>query len=91
MSTIQQSDQIDPISGLAINCHNCIHCDHSSLGVAFDKCKKTGGDYCEYVHKKQSYGHLCKNYSAWAPRQKTILELISYKIRKVLSGTSNVS
>ena len=77
--------QIDPSSGLAINCRNCIHCQKDSLGGEFNKCMKCGGDYCSLVHKFPSvHGHICYNYSAWAPRQKSILELIGDKIRKML-------
>jgi hypothetical protein len=84
------TNQIDSSSGLAINCHNCIHCDRSALGVEFDKCKKSGGSYCENIQNRPLlYGHICKNYSAWAPRKKTILELISDKIRKFISGNPN--
>lgn len=57
------------------------------MGSQYDICMKVGGMYCELVHKfPQLYGHLCKNYSAWAPRQKTILELIMDRIRKMLSN-----
>ena len=78
--------QIDPASGLAINCRNCIHCDVSTVGSEFNKCLKTAGIYCEFVHKFPSvHGHLCYNYSSWAPRQKSILELIGDRIRKMLS------
>lgn len=80
------SNQIDSASGLAINCHNCIHCQRSNLSAAYDICMKIGGKYCQLVHKlPQLHGHLCKNYSGWAPRQKTILELISDRIRKMLT------
>jgi hypothetical protein len=82
------SNQIDPASGLAINCHNCIHCERSSCGAAYDKCRKSGGNYCQFIQQfPLIHGHLCKNYSAWAPRQKTILELISDRIRKMLTHT----
>ena len=78
--------QIDPTSGLAINCRNCIHCDISTVGSEYNKCLKTAGAYCELVHKFPSvHGHLCYNYSSWAPRQKSILELIGDRIRKMLS------
>lgn len=81
------SSQIDPTSGLAINCHNCIQCERSNLGVDYDKCMKCGGVYCEFVHEFPSkYGRFCHNYSAWSPRQKSIFELIRDKIRKMLSG-----
>lgn len=77
--------QIDPTSGLPINCHNCIHCDRSTVGSEFNKCLKTAGIYCEFVHKFPTvHGHLCYNYSSWSPRQKSILELIGDKIRKML-------
>jgi hypothetical protein len=91
LSTKQMTtNQIDSTTGLAINCHNCIHCSHSVLSPEYDICKKTGGDYCSLVHTYPSiYGNLCNNYSAWAPRQKTILELISDKIRKFISGNPN--
>lgn len=82
------NSQIDSTSGLAINCHNCIHCQRSHLSVAYDICMKSGGNYCELVHKfPRLHGHLCKNYSAWAPRQKTILELIMNRIRMLLTNT----
>ena len=78
--------QIDLASGLAINCHNCIHCERSYAGAAFDRCMKSGGAYCDFVHRFPSiHGNLCQNYSAWAPRQKSILELIGDRIRKMLS------
>ena len=77
--------QIDPTSGLPINCRNCIHCNRSTVGVEFDKCLKSGGAYCEFVHSFPSlHGNLCVSYSAWAPRQKSILELICDRIRKML-------
>lgn len=82
------NNQIDHTSGLAINCRNCIHCERSPYGSAagLDKCMKSGGDYCELIHSYPNLsGHICKNYSSWAPREKTILELISDKIRKMLS------
>jgi hypothetical protein len=80
--------QIDPTSGLAINCHNCIHCERSQFGVSSDKCMKSGGNYCEFVHKFPSINkHICVNYSSWSPRKKTILELLSDKIRKMLTDT----
>lgn len=79
-------NQIDCVSGLPINCHNCVHSKHHSRDVSFDQCMKCGGIYCKAVHNYPSlYGHLCKNYSAWSPRQKSILELISDKIRKILA------
>lgn len=77
--------QIDSASGLAINCRNCIHCERSSVGVQFDKCMKSGGNYCEFIHQYPAFHkHTCHNYSAWSPRQKSILELIGNKIRKML-------
>lgn len=93
MTTPQsQNLQIDPASGLAINCHNCIHCARSITDVNLDKCLKAGGVFCGIVHLYPScFGNLCKRYSAWAPRppkpprKKTIRELISDKIRKMLS------
>ena len=82
------NNQIDPASNLPINCRNCIHCERDRLGVSYDKCMKTGGEFCELVHMFPTlYGHLCHNYSAWAPRQKSILELIGDKIRKMLTDT----
>lgn len=73
--------QIDPTSGLAINCHNCIHCIPE-----YDKCLKTGGQYCSTVIEFPSvYGRICRNHSAWAPRNKSILELLTDKIRSILS------
>lgn len=78
--------QIDTASGLAINCRNCIHCDRSSLGVQFDKCMKSGGDYCDFIQRFTAlHQHICYKYSAWSPRQKSIFELIGDKIRKMLS------
>jgi hypothetical protein len=80
------NNQIDPASGLAVNCRNCIHCDKDSLGSSFDRCLKCAGAYCELVHKFPSvHGYLCRNYSAWSPRQKSILELLSDRIRSILS------
>ena len=80
--------QIDPSSNLPINCRNCIHCEKHSWGSAFDRCMKSGGAYCDFVHQFPSiHGNLCQNYSAWAPRQKSILELIGDKIRKMLTDT----
>lgn len=82
------NSQIDPTSGLAINCHNCIHCDRSSVGVHFDKCMKSGGHYCEFIQRFPSlHKHICYNYSAWSPRQKSIIELIGDRIRKMLTDT----
>ncbi len=79
------NNQIDPTSGLAINCRNCIHCDKSTYNSGLDKCLKAGGQYCELVHEfSRNYGHICRNYSSWAPRKKTIIELIGDKIRKLL-------
>lgn len=81
------NNQIDPTSGLAINCRNCIHCERSPYGSMGDRCMKSGGDFCSLVHNyPQLYTHICKNYSSWAPREKTIPELISDKIRKMLSN-----
>ena len=90
MTTPQsQNLQIDPASGLAINCHNCIHCDRTQsyiIGPAYGRCMKVGGYYCSVVHNfPENFGHLCNNYNSWAPREKTIRELISDKIRKMLS------
>ena len=77
--------QIDSASGLAINCRNCIHCCKSSNGIEFDKCLKSGGDYCNLVNQfPRLYNHICMNYSSWSPRQKSILELIGDRIRKML-------
>lgn len=77
--------QIDSDSGLAINCRNCIHCKKSSLSIEFDNCMKCGGDLCALVHRfPQLHGNICHNYSAWSPRQKSILELLADKIRKIL-------
>ena len=77
-------NQIDSASGLAINCRNCVHCEIGSL-CRYDKCLKTGGEYCELVHRfPRIYEHLCRNHSSWSPRQKSILELLSDKIRKLL-------
>lgn len=82
------NNQIDPASGLAINCRNCIHCYCSPYGPASDKCMKSGGDYCIVMHNNPKfYTHICNNYSSWTPREKTILELISDKIRKMLTDT----
>jgi hypothetical protein len=79
------NSQIDPTSGLAINCRNCIHCEISSLGADFDKCLKCGGTYCDSVHIFPAlYGKLCNCHSSWAPRQKTIFELIGDRIRNLL-------
>jgi hypothetical protein len=79
------NSQIDPTSGLAINCQNCIHCDRSEFGSRHHKCLKSGGAYCGFVQQfPQLYGHICRNYSAWSPRQKSIFELIGDKIRKML-------
>ena len=78
--------QIDPVSGLAINCRNCIHCYKSSFGPGLDKCMKSGGTCCDVIHQfPRSHGHICHNYSSWSPRQKSILELISDKLRLLLS------
>jgi hypothetical protein len=80
------NNQIDPDSGLAINCRNCAHCDKSGLGAYFDKCLKSGGQYCSFIHEYElSYGHICRNYSSWAPRQKNIFELIADRIKSLLS------
>ena len=81
------NNQIDPYSGLAINCHNCIHCQRNRFDSQYDICMKSG-KYCSVVHSFPSInGHLCRNYSAWAPRQKTILELIFDRFRKMLTDT----
>jgi hypothetical protein len=78
--------QIDPDSGLAINCRNCAHCDKSGLGPDFDKCLKSGGQYCSFIQEYTLlHGHICRNYSAWAPRQKSIFELIADRIKSLLS------
>ena len=78
--------QIDPDSGLAINCRNCTHCDKSQFGSSLDKCLKSGGQYCSFIHEYQAtFGHICRNYSAWAPRQKSIFELIADRIKSILS------
>lgn len=78
--------QIDSASGLAINCRNCIHCNKSSFDSGLDKCMKSGGGYCNVIHQfPQLHGHICHNYSSWSPRQKSILELISDKLRLLLS------
>ena len=80
--------QIDPVSGFAINCRNCIHYERSSVGVEYGKCAKSGGTYCNLIHQfPENYEHICLNYSAWYPRQKSIFELIGDKIRKVLTDT----
>lgn len=77
--------QIDSDSGLAINCRNCIHCERSTVGSNFDKCMKSGGNYCEFIHQyPEFHKHTCHNYSSWSPRQKSIFELIGDKIRKML-------
>ncbi len=77
--------QIDPASNLPINCRNCIHCERSYVGAEFDKCMKSAGTYCEFIHRFTSlHQHICYNYSSWAPRQKSIGELIGDKIRKML-------
>jgi hypothetical protein len=86
--------QVDPTSGLAINCHNCVHCDRRDDDPHYDRCMKCGGVHCSSVHMcPKLFGELCYNYSAWSPRppkppkQKSILELISDKIRKMLSDS----
>ena len=83
--------QIDPTFGLAINCHNCVHCHRGDDNPYYDKCMKCGGVECSSVHMYTTvFGSLCYNYSAWSPRppkQKSILELISDKIRKMLSDS----
>ena len=77
--------QIDSTSGLAINCRNCIHCCKSINGPGFDKCMKSGGNFCEFIRDyPQFHKHICDNYSSWSPRQKSILELLADKIRKIL-------
>ena len=79
------NSQIDPTSGLAINCHNCIHCEYGATSY-YDKCLKASGNFCNLVNKFPSlYGNICRNYSAWAPRNKSILELLTDKIRSILS------
>lgn len=88
MNIPQQTNQIDSTSGLAINCRNCEHCEPNRVGVQYDTCKKTGGIYCDFVHQfPRLYGHLCKNYSSWTPRRKSIFELIYDRIYKFLSST----
>ena len=78
--------QIDSASGLAINCRNCIHCCKSFSGPGFDKCLKSGGNYCDLINQfPHNFKHICHNYSSWSPRQKSILELISDKLRLLLS------
>lgn len=83
--------QVDPTSGLAINCHNCVHCDRRNADPYYDQCMKCGGVPCNFVHMyPKLFAKLCYNYSAWSPRppkQKSILELISDKIRKMLSDS----
>jgi hypothetical protein len=80
------NNQIDPTSGLAINCRNCDHCSISCHGAYFDKCLKAGGSYCGLIHKyPEIYRNICINYSSWTPRKKTIMELLGDKIRKLLS------
>lgn len=83
------NNQIDPTSSLSINCHNCDHCKRSSFSVEYDRCMKTGGSYCESVHKYPSiYGHLCNNYSSWTPRKNTIEFKIPFAIQAILFGVS---
>lgn len=78
--------QIDPTSGLTINCHNCIHCNRSNIKPYYDECMKAYGMYCYIVIGFPSdFGHICRNYSAWSPRNKSILELLTDKIRSILS------
>lgn len=46
---------------------------------------KSGGGYCNVIHQFPTvYTHICVNYSSWSPRQKSILELLADKIRKIL-------
>lgn len=74
--------QIDPTSGLAINCHNCIHCERSDSGVQYDKCLKSGGRYCEFIHSYPSlHGHICRNYSSWSPRKGINLPVIPFFVK----------
>lgn len=89
MNNLQQQpeNQIDPVSGLAINCRNCIHCAPNDISVGFDKCKKGGGSYCVYVHMYPMNHNYCNNYSSWSPRNKTISELIYDWISKMLKTT----
>jgi len=77
------NNQIDSDSGLAINCRNCTHCDKSGFGSDLDRCLKSGGHLCSMV--QVLFGHICRNYSAWAPRQKSIFELIADRIKSLLS------
>ncbi len=80
------NNQIDPASGLAINCRNCDHCDKSSYNSDIDKCLRAGGSYCNLIHMfPRLYEHICCNYNSWTPRKKTIIELLGDKIRKLLS------
>ena len=77
--------QIDSASGLAINCRNCIHCYKSSFGPGLDKCMKSGGTCCDFIHQfPHNFKHICHNYSSWSPRQKSIFELLADKIRNLL-------
>jgi hypothetical protein len=77
--------QIDPTSGLAINCRNCIHCKRGFTSY-YDECMKAGGYYCSHVIGIPAlFGNICRNHSAWAPRNKSILELLTDKIRSILS------
>jgi len=79
------NSQIDPTSGLAINCRNCIHCNRD-VSPLDDVCMKAGGEYCSHVIEFPSlYGNICRNHSAWSPRNKSILELLTDKIRSILS------
>jgi hypothetical protein len=79
------NNQIDPTSGLAINCRNCDHCSKGDLAF-YDMCLKAGGSYCGLIHKyPKIYQNICRNYSSWTPRKKTIMELLGDKIRKLLS------
>jgi hypothetical protein len=80
------NNQIDPDSGLAINCRNCAHCDKSGLGADLDRCLKSGGNSCSMVQEYTLlFGHICRNYSSWAPRQKNIFDLIADRIKSLLS------
>lgn len=80
------NNQIDPVSGLAINCSNCIHCEKIySAGTDMSICIKCN-TFCRIVHLFPTvYGSKCTNHSAWAPREKSIFELIIAKIRKFLT------
>jgi hypothetical protein len=81
------NSQTDPTSGLAINCRNCIHCKHKYVSTSYyDECMKAGGYFCSHVIGiPELFGNICRNHSAWAPRNKSILELLTDKIRSILS------